>query len=184
MMKHLTIFLIVISFLSCKKEDCAENTSSTEAITSCLHNYIFDTGSYWIYKNTTTLSLDSTFITNVENEWTSSKNISGACGTHITTGQTINTSYNSSLRNSYNESIKGSNTSTPYGELFLCNANTVDSIVTTTDTYYNVLDISLGSVRLFYKESIGVIRRVEYNPPIDTSTYDLINHQVNLFQLP
>ena len=185
-MKYILIFFVIITCLSCSKDDdCGENTGSTDAIPTCLYNYIFNTGSYWVYKDTNTTLIDSTYVTSVDYNWSSGKSGSGSCGVHISTTETIDTEYNSNVRSTFRESIIVSSINTIYGQYFLCGITPKDSIVLSTGTYYNVLDINyLDSVRLFYKEGVGVIRRVEYNPPVDTTTYDLINYQVSLFPVP
>jgi len=59
----ITIILCSILIFSCKREG---NTIPTSGIDKGLYPFLFDTGSYWVYKDSITGSLDSTVVTSIE----------------------------------------------------------------------------------------------------------------------
>ena len=190
-MKYLFIFLITISVLSCSKEDECSSSSSTTDLDPCLSGFLFDKGSFWVYQDTNTFLLDSTYVENWNNEFESRKSGPGSCA-HFFNRDLVNFSYYSTRRDSFSRTLYGSyiniTASSGYDDrIYACNEIVpLDSIVLLNSTVYNVVKISTldSLITLFYKSGVGVIRRVEYNPPIDTLTYDLIDYQVSLFQLP
>ncbi len=64
MRKLLTILTVSVLFSSCQKKDEKPNFTHGK-INPNLYSYIFDTGSYWIYKDTITNSIDSTIVTSI-----------------------------------------------------------------------------------------------------------------------
>lgn len=192
-MKRFSIIFIVLTLLSCSKEKDEENDepcSQTDfyyELTSCLNGFMYETGSYWVYQDTSSLQLDSIIVTS----WSNRVRFLGGtvCGV-AEQAEEIKLNYQSSLKGVYTLLLQG-------GEIILNNqilpvcylASKIDSIDISGTLYYDVMEISnvnsTGvSFKGYYKEPIGFIRKIEYNSPIDTVTYDLIRYQVSLFSNP
>ena len=61
-----TILVVILLFSTCRKKDDATPYAPYHAkISSNLYPYLFDNGSYWIYKDSLTNNLDSTIITGI-----------------------------------------------------------------------------------------------------------------------
>jgi len=184
---HLLVTTLILCLLlgGCKKEDeyTKERPNNSVFLNSCLDNYQFDEGSYWVYKESSGLAWDSTYVT----RWNFSEMLD-----YFGTRESVSISYESTRREPYGEIYFGgaitTNRHPPWviesEAKFVCSAELIDSLSVGNSTYYGVLKgIENDTTQLYYKEGIGVIKIVEYFPT-DTFTYDLIKHQVQLAEVP
>lgn len=191
-MKRFSIIFVVLTLLSCSKEKDEENDepcSQTDfyyEIESCLNGFMYETGSYWVYQDTSSLQLDSIIVTSRSNK---ARFLGGTvCGVPEQ-AEEIMLTYQSSLKGIYTLLLQGGGIILNNQILPVCYlASKIDSIDISGTLYYDVVEISNlnsgGSFKGYYKEPIGFIRKIEYNSPIDTVTYDLIRYQVSLFSNP
>jgi len=180
-------FVILLTFYSCSKKQQDECISEKFTKTpTCLYDFLFEENSYWIYQDTTTMEIDSVWVSS----WKYTKamypeSVTGSnydiddgadwfC--HYIDEYIINYSRSSlnSLRPSV-EHIHGYQYLTYYGKS-PCE-NIIDSLTTRETTYYNVGEILSTNRSFWFKPDIGIIR-ITYK---DSATFDLINHNVNLF---
>jgi len=182
------ILLCSLSLLtfSCSKEDETDCNpgGTTHVLSTCLESYFFGNGSYWVYQDTSSLQIDSTYIVSWEHGWEYNKAGSGCQPT--TSVEEITFDYKSNLRGLYQEIMLLdyiSENGTFNSKQMACSNETLDSLVVNNVVYYNVIKGGTSSSDLYYKKSIGIIRRVEYENNSST-TYDLINYNVNFFTTP
>jgi len=191
-MKYLTIILVVITCLSCSKDDESQNvpqpcdTERLDKIDACLQNYFFEVGSQWVYQDTSNSQIDSVQVISWYNgPWW----VNGAsnCPYQL---ERITINYNSSLNGLYADERMGNIISQKVNGNFrlryTCGSTQINSILISNTTYTNVTEFFPYDYSgiIYYKEGVGVIRKVRFNPPIDTTTFDLISHQVTLFPNP
>lgn len=181
----LIIILFATIFSSCSKEETEEPCTPGDVyyeLFPCLNSFMYEAGSYWIYQDTSSLQIDSIFASSWSNDVIY---IGGTvCGVPEQREE-IWINYQSSVKGNYTAHLRGQIITTNSQTIAPCVSTAVDSINIGGTLFYNVLEISTGGTfKGYYKEPMGFIRKIEYNPPIDTTTYDLINHQVTLFPNP
>jgi hypothetical protein len=191
-MKQIPLFLIIIICISCSKdkEPCPDG-SNYGKLPSCVDGYFFDHNNYWVYQETSTLQLDSVYVTN--------RNFSQfyhQCW--VTENYTLDmqSSIQGSIQQSFNAEGKGVKMTITGGHVFydyFCQPDapnfvaqtprsfTIDSLIVNGITYYDVVEARGANTVFYFKANIGLIRRV--GVPIGT-TYDLINYQVNMIERP
>ena len=144
-----------------------------------------------MYQDTKTFQIDSTYLFDAVSQVFSHSGGGESCKEHVWIYQ----GYESTLRGQYWEVVKGDRIGEgwQFYEKFTCNATKIDSLIVSNITYFDVIKLNLIKSEtiselsywiradLYYKEGIGVIRREIFNPPIDTNTFDLIRHDVTLF---
>jgi hypothetical protein len=181
------IFISIICFglVSCYKDEEPCNSTHTDvSIDLCLQSYFFDSGSSWTYQDTLTLQTNTTTMNSWSHEYVNSKSGPGCANTSTLEQYSLN--YYNSLRGSYTqEYIASSIDINGSGESKLLCSSNLDSLIVNGITYYNVLRADFppnafhpqDSYTLFFKDSIGVIRRVENS----TTVYNLISYNVTYF---
>jgi len=182
-----SILLIIMTCLSCSKKeeevvskDCG---SPDGTIKQCLYNFFFDEGSYWVYQDTINVQYDSSYVDSWNMRLEAQLNGPG-CGYE---GQYIDINYISSYNGAYSEIMGDEHINSGDGRYrYWCGGAPLDSLVVSSTTYYNVLETFPPDYDgiLYYKEGVGVVRKVYFNAPIDTVTLDLVNYHVNLFTNP
>ena len=176
---------------SCRKKDTCDEDSSYHELNPCLHSFIFDTGSYWIYKNSLNTNMDSVFVEKCEFEVIGYKN--GGSGCQPTTAfESINTEFNSTINGLFTtfmhyDMVKPGQDLEYENRLFDCsNMESLDSLELQNQTFYNILKIETinPNAKLFYKEDVGLIRKIVFDSIQDSIVFDLIEYQTVAFVLP
>jgi hypothetical protein len=195
----LTLIIIVCVFMSCKKK----NDVDTYYIPDILREYtVFKEGSYWIYKNEVTGTLDSCFITGYEEFFSHTNGQSTD-----PYSERVQIDYKGSFMTFSEIDLEGSQlNSNSWGGLCLTPSVTpsvhfidqydtyacygvVDSIRLNDHTYFSVLSTQLSQKRgvafkydtitlnYSFSRSIGLIR---YRQRLDSSdtTWTLVRHHV------
>jgi len=192
-----TLFTLIIAFIgltlfSCRKDKNADNSDLTKYfyLSNSLTPYKFKTGSYWIYENDSTSTLDSVVVTSTENDfYWSPPSVHGQPGTKyefykinlksFATSQT----YNDYLTNSY---IKR-NGSGDYGQngqpIFMANRDTgtifngmkiiakFPTMTINSNSFINVVETKITASQqyqpmfsydtyLYFTDTIGLIKKV------------------------
>jgi hypothetical protein len=188
----LYILILLIGFQSsCKKQEPCDADYYLYEIEPCLYTFMFDTGSYWIYNNSLNGSLDSVYIEKCEFIIKSYKSGPG-CGQSIGTFEFVNSDFISTLNGSFTTSMYKNKIDpeqlSPYqNRLFDCDQmELVDSLELPNNTFYNILKMETinPSAELFYKEDVGLIRKILFDSIQDSIVFDLIEYQTVSFVLP
>ncbi len=190
-MKYLTLFIIIITTLSCSKDDepCSGKMSGAQRpVFDCLNNLMFDTGSVWLYQDTGSSLQDQVSVLSWE--------------TYSNKGQSLCGGFYEELKINYTSWLDGNYTETynlnyirwnasGYPKYFCDAPNILDSLVVNGTTYFNVTEITdidypyvTPNVQYYWVDSIGIIRKVLYNGPSNITTYDLQSYQVNMLAYP
>lgn len=202
MTKTILSFLIAVVFFSCTKQnDDDEYTPIESEISKSLEPYLFEVGSYWIYKEQTTEKFDTLTLISVSREryaWDASSPGQGPDAYDnyydLTYNSNINGASTVSLFNEFitKDFIDGSilfmtkNVDESYfpnakrlGDTLILNINNI--------TYNKVIKMQIekdqgidDDMNLYYKDSIGIIRKeIRLNSAI-TETWDLVKDSVVL----
>ena len=203
MKKQLPIaFLIIISILifSCKKEE-PEKVTSYLKIEKSLYPLLFEEGSYWNYVNTETSDIDRIELTEVihENRTTSEGD------SWSSVDEVYECSYTSSINNDFRNLYLGYliMKSDENGGLLFFGSKTIgeengSAIIINIHPTYQILDTEyhnvtefyieenfniLKPIRLFYADSIGLVKKVEYldaYEAFDSIVWNLQDYNVSL----
>ena len=203
-LKNRTYFALICGFVffACKKKEDAPKENHCYEVSKKLESYFFDIGSYWIYKNTKTEQIDSTYVLN----WVKNKIIIGPGGPgEGSSGEQefFELTFGSSMTPQFKEQLVFDFISkqTYYGGLLYVASRAVgdernnakildihDSLLIGNKMYTEVVEMKIVKdnyvpieMNLFYKDSIGLLKKVLFEQN-DTTTYELINHNVSFFQ--
>ena len=184
MKKITTLIFISILIYSCSKEtrDSIEcDYMEDRPIDTCMNSLKFNVGSFWVYKDTASLQIDSTYISSINHEWKSYP-YSPDCPNDDFLVEEFSISYKSNLRGNLNELIADASIYDPnryiakvgmYKKYYCYTATLMDSIIVNNTTYYDINIYNGSDVTYYYKEGIGLIRWVKNNT---SQTFDLVNY--------
>ena len=144
---------------------------------------MFDEGSFWVYNNTQNTDLDSVVVENCQFEIDSYKSGPG-CGQSFNVVEFISTDFKSSLNGNYtrwmyNGLIAPEKLSPYENRLYDCSQmETIDQLSTPAGTFYFVQKIETinPDSKIFYKQDVGIIRKVVFDANQDSIVYDLIEY--------
>lgn len=190
--RNWAFILAFFTLFSCAKDDeevCPSKTPGYGDVSVCLSGFLFDVGSYWIYEHTNTQEIDSTYVSvQSANTYNSHGGPGNRCGSSYT--DYVSVLYKSSRREQmsnvmmWNE-VNDTGPGTTGHNFFRCSTPPLDSMIVANVTYYNVIPAKTrDNGDLYYKNKIGVIRMVEYDSLGTADTFDLVRHEVQLFDLP
>lgn len=188
---------------SCKKETSNQTQYYQGKISSSLHPYLFDVGSYWVYKDTANSNLDSIALKNVQR----TTFVIGP--SHPGQGyqgdeEYFDMEYLSSYSASYHEQLFGYVISKALyngGYVFLSSktkgdslanaliVDVIDSIKIENNVYRNVTKMKItndtyinGNFNFYYADSVGVIRKETIVNNTVTQTWNLIRYKAVLLK--
>ena len=200
MSKSSTFFFLILALLaSCDPE--VENGGGTSfmPISDKLHPLLFDTGSCWIYNNQVDSRLDTVNLTarKIDTLYVNT----GSGYTNLVEVYVLD--YLSSIYGHYSNTYKGSvilggENSGPL--IYLASfkvgqedsnariANIHDSLIINGIRYDQVVEMEIfqsGSTselgqRLFFSDSIGIVRKILFNGSNDSIAWELMNYEVEL----
>jgi hypothetical protein len=192
-MKYCYLIIVVgIILASCSKK--GESVEFEHIIsTECVEGYSFGPNSGWKYRNMNTGVYDS--ITVLSAHYQLQKFISSVTGyqgdledgadyktTYVDVYylQIDQTSVSGTLRL---DAIYGNTYRTFYGgSIEMCNAEQIDSLEVNNHMYYNVEKMSTSATTFYFKEGIGLLRKVDKSSLPNVYT-DLMSYNVNLFPI-
>lgn len=198
----MTILLVTILFAGCKKDEEATTVPHHGKISSSLYPFLFNTGSYWVYKDTITNSLDSTILTNITRGTFSLSPTMPGQGSQGDE-EYFNLNYLSyPTNNIYSEEIFGSIISrghTSGGITYIStktigdsiyNAkieNIIDTLNIEGQSYYNVIKMRIqadsyisSNYNFYYVESIGIIKKETITGETVTNTWNLLRYRTTV----
>jgi hypothetical protein len=152
---HYLIFLIPVIFFSCKKTEEPRHYRVTEEFK---HWGVFNKGSYWIFRNDSTLILDSIFITHGPEALDVPDNSSTSNYTY----EYITTNLFSSFLISYIETASSTETQALY------NGPTIMILSTLEDEFISSYSTGTGKYFLVSKDSVVYINSQKFNTVIHT----------------
>jgi len=200
-LKIFSVLILFLSVLGCRKEE--EKTINKYRISKSLYPFLFDKGSYWVYKNTNSGILENLAVQSI------TKDIFAVLPNHPGQGiQSYNeyytTKYSSSLTDSYEEQFLGYVISRGFyhgGFVFLSsktigdkslNAEITDLLDTLTienRTFKQVVKMKIigdqyisDDFNLYYADSVGVIKKEKTKNGTIIETWNLIEFKTVLFQ--
>lgn len=180
-MKQFCYMLIILALFACKKEECEESNPSNDSyISSCLHPYLFDENSLWVFQDTSTLINDTVTVSSWSHDIQDAKNSPGECGSTWKTEYYL-FNFSSTLNGVYQEEYRSSSLkNTQYGNIWIFPCNTtLDSLEVNDSTYYNITRTVVSpQVVLYYTPNVGIIRK-ELTDSV-TSIHDLIYSDINV----
>jgi hypothetical protein len=200
----LTILSVMWIFSTCKKEEVNPTISNHGKISSNLRAFLFETGSYWIYKDSITNSLDSTIVTSItKDKYVVLPSISGQGSPGDEEYYKIN--YLSFPTNSiYSEEIIGSIISQGHihsgvtyiaskkgGEtIYNAQIETVlDSFSVEGSQYHNVIKMRIqadnyisSNYNFYYVDSIGIIKKEKRIGETVSETWNLLRYNTTIKQ--
>ena len=193
---------LLLLFSACNKEDETTLNAIHRKISPDLQKYLFDSGSYWIYKDSSTTSIDSTVVTSI------SKDIfllmPTAPGQGVSGDEeyfTINyTSFPSNTN--YSEEIVGSIISRGHaqgGVTYISSNNVgetiynaqiedvIDSLIVEGHPYHHVVKMRIQSdnfisanYNFYYVDSIGIIRKETRIGESIAESWNLVRYEVSI----
>jgi len=200
------MLLCFVCLDSCKKDIEESNTNSSyipyqgsnhSKINSSLYPYLFNTGSYWIYKDSASLNFDSIALTNF---------LRTAYPIPRQTGDVEYfdvTYFSSNISSSYHEQLFGNVISRSLylgGFVFISNkrindyvynaliADVIDSINVENVVYRNVTKMKVsqdpyinGNFYFYYADSVGIIKKDSLVNDIVVQTWNLIRKNTSLY---
>lgn len=188
-------FLLFLSFIfllgssSCNKKEACQDTVTYSYLAYCLAPYLFNDNSQWIYQNTSSLAYDTTRVIDWVHEYKSFANPVLDCYDYYEV-EVITINYQSTLRDDFKEELYGniiSPTPSFTDATYECSEITIiDSVFVDSTMYYDVAVYTNNSdevISYYRKDGIGIIRWIEYSAS-DSTVYDLIDHNVSLFEKP
>ena len=168
--------LVSIVMFSCSKEDVV--SFSKLEMSTCLNPYLFNTGSYWIYQDTASLQIDTTYVVSWQKTIYNGLGVGPDGGDGYREEITIN--YESTRRGSYSEFLQEDKIWDRNVTYFKCGSAVRDKLVILSGTYFNVVEVNTDDNRtFFYRESVGPIRIIDQE-----GVFDLVYHQVGFIQNP
>jgi hypothetical protein len=202
-LKVFIIFILSISFLGCRKEE-EKKIINTYRISKSLHPFIFDKGSYWIYKKTNSGILDYLEVETITRDSFAELPTSPEQGIQGY-DEFYNIKYSSSLTGSYDEQLFGYIISRGLyhgGFVFLSskkigdkfrNAELIDVLDTMTienRTYKRVVKMKIqedqyltGNYNLYYADSVGLLRKEKTVNETIIESWNLIEFKTDLFRV-
>jgi hypothetical protein len=202
-LKVFIILILSISFLGCRKE-VGKKIINTNRISKSLYPFVFDKGSYWIYKETNSGILDNLVVQTITRDSFAVLPTSPGQGIQWYE-EFYNIKYSSSLTGSYDEQLLGYIISRGLyqgGYVFLSskkigdksmNAELIDILDTLTienKTYKGVVKMKIledqyltGNYNLYYVDSVGVIRKERTENEKITESWNLIEFKTDLFEV-
>lgn len=203
MKKQLSIsflIIIIVLFYSCKKDEYSGGDSYSP-IDESLYSQIFEEGSYWNYINPETEVVDHKELIEVIHE---DRSVGGGHGSSVT-AETYTFIYQSSEHGEYDELGMGyvlRENGIEGGFLYFgskvigasaLNARIVDvhnNYKLLGNEYENVVEFFIESkygilnpMTLFYADSIGLVKKIEYLETNDTVSWNLQNYNVSLLPI-
>ncbi len=212
-MKNLLIILLCFVYLeSCKKDREESNTNSTytpyqesnhSKINPTLYPYLFNTGSYWIYKDSASLNLDSIALTGLLRTSVPVPP-SNPNQTNLGDLEYFDVTYfSSNISSSYHEQLF-SNTISRYlyygGFVFISSkrindhlynaviADVIDSINVENVVYRNVTKMKVsqdsyinGNFYFYYADSVGVIKKDSLVNDTVVQTWNLLRKNTSIY---
>lgn len=202
-LRVIILFVLMISFLGCRKEE-ETKISNTSRISKSLYPFVFDKGSYWIYKEANSSILDSLEVQTI------SRDSFAAPPTHPGQGvqwyeEFYTVKYHSSLTGKFEEQLFGNVISRGLyhgGVVFLAskkvgdktmNAEVIDVLDTLTiekRTYKQVVKMKIledlylaGNFNLYFADSVGLIKKERTVNDEITETWNLIEFKTDLFRV-
>jgi hypothetical protein len=202
--KLLLIILFIIAVSSCKKDtEIKTKPFNHSKLNSSLYPFLFDVGSYWIYRDTSSNQIDSTILANISK---STFLMSPSAPGEGPQGDVeyFNINYFSFLNNeSYDEQLLGYVisrglynggftllSSKKIGDKSL-NAeiiNVFDSLKIEGNTYKKVVKMKItkdsyidNNYNFYYVDSIGVIRKETTINDSIIKTWNLLRCKINMF---
>ena len=150
---------------------------------------MFDVESFWIYQDTTSLLYDTTTVISYESNVGSFISGPVECS-WLGSYERIDINFKNSSKGTFSKTLRSGTfgSDDDPSSWYSCKLTTLDSLVVNSTTYYNVKihEARHDSIQqdTYWVDAIGAIRFVTYNPPTDTQTRDLINHEIKLFPNP
>lgn len=191
-------FLVILS--SCTKEENYGGGNTHYTINEKLFPLIFTEDSYWIYTNSNNLLYDSVILQGLRIDTIGPSNIGKG---YSATWEECEISYVSSYYGDYTEHfasaaiLRGSpNGGCIYKASFSIGDDCInatiaeihDSILVNEVTYYRVVEMDVTeadsidtNMKLFFKDSVGIVKKVLYHSSIDSTCWDLIEFETKLF---
>jgi hypothetical protein len=207
MKQVLCILLLSLFAVSCKKK-VTDNQSTYEythgKISSSLYPYLFNVGSYWVYKDTANSNLDSVTLTDIQRD---TFIIGPSVPGQGPRGELeyFDTKYYSSYQaSSYSEKLmtyvisrsldhaayiflsgKGKGYSLENAKI----VDVIDSIIIENAIYRNVTKMKItksyyinGNFYFYYADSIGVVKRETITNDTVIQTWNLLRHNVTMYK--
>jgi hypothetical protein len=201
--KVIFILMLPILFLGCRKED-EKKVINTNKISKNLYPFLFDKGSYWIYKQINTGILDHLEVQTITRDsFGILPSFPGQGLQGYEEFYTIN--YSSTLAGSYNEQLLGYVISKGLyhgGFVFLSSkkigdksmnaelTDVIDSLTIENRTYKEVIRMKIsedqyfiGNYILYYADSVGLIRKEKIVNEAITESWNLIEFKTNLLRV-
>lgn len=161
--------------INCSKEEYIEPIATDEDfiyLDSCIHSYLFNPGSYWIYEDSLTFYRDSLYLKSV-------KDSTAGYGTVEVVKQEY---FHSQEGNFEYQLFRNRISKNSIGNLvYKCDETEhIDTLTSPFITFYNVKRYysSYYNQNIYYKEGVGIVRAEKFNPPIDTGVTYLVSYNL------
>lgn len=198
------IIIIFITIISCKKEKEIKTSENHGKISQTLYPFLFDNGSYWVYIDTSTNSIDSVVLSAITK---STFNIPPSTPGQGSQGdeEYFNIKYYSFLSSGYYEeqllgyvisrglynggytllSSKRIGDKSNNAEII----NVFDSLKIAGNTYKKVVKMKItkdyyidSNYNFYYVDSVGVIRKEKTNNDSVIQVWNLLRFKINMFK--
>lgn len=192
-MKNYLLLLALFCCFSCTREEEGIDCPTREPLSTvedCLKPFLFETGSYWVYQDSQTLEEDSTYVTGHDLKVEFDFNQRDPCPGQvkyigITFESTRRETYRSYLHNSTMTDWKEFPFSSNARVLLECSGSPVSSLEVNNVLYNTVFQSdTIDSINYYMVGGLGIIRIEDFSDTTDTAVYDLIRHEVQLFEAP
>jgi hypothetical protein len=200
-MRKLLPFILVIAILhSCDNEIENQGGHTHYLISDNLFPLIFADHSLWVYQNQTNLLLDSITVESVDFDTTESHSIGKGYSANY---EKCIVNYKSILFGEYSDIFIASvirRGTEDGGGIYKSNfivgdyfnnaiiAEIHDSIKIDEVTYHRVVEMAISKaeyiendMKLFFKDSVGIVKKVLYNNSIDSTCWELVSRKTKLY---
>jgi hypothetical protein len=195
------IILLILTVISCKEE--LETNNNLGRISQSLYPFLFDNGSYWIYRDSATNIVDSIILTSISRD---TLNIPPSVPHQSSTNseEFFGLNYYSILSGSYQEQLIGYVISKGYykgGFLLLSSkrprdksenaeiVNVFDTLTIAGNLFKEVVKMKItkdeyvnANYNLYYVDSIGVIRKEIINNDSQIQVWNLLRYKTVMYK--
>lgn len=203
-MRNVTYILLILNFLSCKKNNDVYKESLSYIDSTLKNQYLFQDGSYWVYQDQL-MNIDSIVLLNSDSGLTSICPDNGCERNEFAIMNFKNISHNISFNLYLLSNFIRYNGGGQWGQngqpIFILNSNEgngfnglsvgehYDSIVVLSNTYFDVTKMLVSAnnqvqkefeydIDLFFAPYIGIIKVIEFDTINGTRTMELKNYNI------